>query len=81
LNLAELATQHTVAVICRTLRMARIRAVTNSRATDGYRRVWVMVNRTFRAGYNRKRIRRLMRMHAPFNVDPLLPGRPAKRCD
>jgi transposase InsO family protein len=82
-------TQHPVATICRTLRMARqtayyaarvrpagfyrrlddetvlqqIRAVTNSRATYGYRRVWVMVNRTFRAGYNRKRIRRLMRMH------------------
>ena len=31
--------------------------------TYGYRRVWVLVNRTFRAGYNRKRIRRLMRMH------------------
>jgi putative transposase len=82
-------TQHSVAVICRTLRMARqtayyaararpagfyrrltdetvlqqIRAVTNSRATYGYRRVWAMVNRTFRASYNRKRIRRLMRMH------------------
>jgi putative transposase len=82
-------TQHPVAAICRTLRMARqtayyaprvrpagfyqrlddetvlqqIRAVTNSRATYGYRRVWVMVNRTFRVGYNRKRIRRLMRMH------------------
>jgi hypothetical protein len=35
----------------------QIRAVTNSRATYGYRRVWAMVNRTFRAGYNRKRIR------------------------
>ena len=82
-------TQHPVAAICRTLRIARqtayypvrarpagfyrrlddetvlqqIRAVTNSRATYGYRRVWAMVNRTFRAGYNRKRIRRLMRMH------------------
>src|SRR5262249_50175159 len=82
-------TQHPVATICRTLRMARqtayyavrirpggfyrrlddetvlqqIRAVTNSRATYGYRRVWAMVNRTFRASYNRKRIRRLMRMH------------------
>ena len=82
-------TQHPVAAICRTLRMARqtayyatrvrpagfyrrladetvvqqIRAVTNSRATYGYRRVWAMVNRIFRAGYNRKRIRRLMRMH------------------
>ena len=48
----------------------QIRAVTNSRATYGYRRVWAMVNRTFRAGYNRKRIRRLMRMH-----DLMLPPR------
>ena len=89
-------TQHPVAAICRTLRIARqtayhrlrsrpagfyrraddetvlqqIRAVTNSRATYGYRRVWAMVNRTFRAGYNRKRIRRLMRMH-----DLMLPPR------
>src|SRR5213593_4308286 len=64
-------TQHPVAAICRTMRMARrtayyaarvrpagfyrrlddetvlqqIRAVTNSRATYGYRSVWVMVNR------------------------------------
>ena len=79
-------TQHPVAAICWTLRMARqtayyaarvrsagfyrrlddetvlqqIRAVTNR---YGYRRVWAMVNRTFRAGYNRKRIRRLMRLH------------------
>ena len=37
--------------------------MTNSRATYGYRRVWAMVNRTFRAGYNRKRIRRLIRLH------------------
>ena len=66
-------TQHPVAAICRTLRMARqtayyatrvrpagfyrrldddtvvqqIRAVTNSRATYGYRRVWAMVNAPF----------------------------------
>jgi hypothetical protein len=39
----------------------QIHAVTNSRATYGYRRVWAMVNRQFRAGYNRKRIRRVMR--------------------
>jgi hypothetical protein len=78
-----------VAVICRTLGLARqtayytptartrghyrravdgtvlqqIRAVTNSRATYEYRRVWAMVNRQFRAGYNRKRMRRVMRMH------------------
>src|SRR4029453_13241718 len=43
--------------------LQQIRAVTNSRATYGYRRVWAMVNRTFRASYNRKRIRRVMRMH------------------
>jgi putative transposase len=28
--------------------LPQIRAVTNSRATYGYRRVWAMVNRTFR---------------------------------
>jgi hypothetical protein len=38
-------------------------AVTNSRATYGYRRVWAMVNRTFRTAYNRKRIRRVMHLH------------------
>src|ERR1700730_10334155 len=38
-------------------------AVTNSRATYGYRRVWAMVNRTFRTGYNRKRILRVMQLH------------------
>ncbi len=43
--------------------LAQIRAVTNSRATYGYRRVWAMVNRTFRTGYNRKRIRRVMQLH------------------
>jgi len=43
--------------------LQQIRAVTNSRATYGYRRVWAMVNRTFRAGYNRKRIRRIMQLH------------------
>ena len=37
--------------------------MTNSRATYGYRRVWAMVNRTFRTGYNRKRIRRVMQLH------------------
>ena len=43
--------------------LEQIRAVTNSRATYGYRRVWAMVNRTFRAGYNRKRIRRVMQLN------------------
>src|SRR5690348_2718613 len=43
--------------------LEQIHAVTNSRATYGYRRVWAMVTRTFRAGYNRKRIRRVMQLH------------------
>ena len=43
--------------------LQQIRAITNSRATYGYRRVWAMVNRIFRASYNRKRIRRVMRLH------------------
>jgi len=43
--------------------LQQIRAVTNSRATYGYRRVWAMVNRTFRTAYNRKRIRRVMQLH------------------
>jgi putative transposase len=43
--------------------LQQIRAVTNSRATYGYRRVWAMVNRTFRVGYNRKRIRRVMQLY------------------
>ena len=47
----------------RQLETPQIRAVTNSRATYGYRRVWAMVNRTFRVGYNRKRIRRVMQLH------------------
>src|SRR5262249_6296610 len=52
----------------------QIRAVTNSPATYVYRRVWAMVNRIFRTGYNRKRIRRLMRMH-----DLMLPPRVHRR--
>jgi transposase InsO family protein len=43
--------------------LQQIRAVTNSRATYGYRRVWAMVDRHFRTGYNRKRIRRVIRRH------------------
>jgi transposase InsO family protein len=43
--------------------LQQIRAVTNSRATYGYRRVWAMVNRSFRTGYNRKRIRRVMQLY------------------
>jgi putative transposase len=54
--------------------LQQIRAVTNSRATYGYRRVWAMVNRTNRAGSNRKRIRRLMRLH-----DLMLPPRVHRR--
>src|SRR5499427_3377990 len=43
--------------------LEQIRAVTNRRATYGYRRVWAMVNRTFRTRYNRKRIRRVMQLN------------------
>jgi len=43
--------------------LQQIRAVTNGQATYGYRRVWAMVNRTFRTGYNRKCIRRVMQLH------------------
>jgi putative transposase len=43
--------------------LQQIQAVTNSRATYGYRRVWAMVNQSFRTGYNRKRIRRVMQLH------------------
>ena len=41
----------------------QIRAVTNSRATYRYRRVCTMVNRQFRTRYNRKRVRRVMKIH------------------
>jgi putative transposase len=40
--------------------LQQIRAVTNSSANYSYRRVWAMANRTFRAGYNCKRIRRVI---------------------
>jgi transposase InsO family protein len=43
--------------------LQQIHTVTKSRASYGYRRVWAMVNRTFRTGYNRKRIRRVMQLH------------------
>lgn len=43
--------------------LRQIRAVTNSRASYGYRRVWVMVNHACRTTYNPKRIRRVMRMN------------------
>jgi putative transposase len=43
--------------------LEQIHAVTNSRATYGYRRIWAMVNRTFRTRYNRKRIRRVMQLY------------------
>lgn len=43
--------------------LRQIRAVTNSRASYWYRRVWAMVNRACRTEYNRKLIRRVMRMH------------------
>jgi len=43
--------------------LRQIRSVTNSRATYGYRRVWAMVNQQCGTRYNRKRIRRVMRMN------------------
>ncbi len=52
--------------------LRQIRTVTNSRATYGYRRVWAVVNRTFRTGYNPKRIRRVMRMHGLMLPPPEL---------
>ena len=57
--------------------LEQIRAVTNSRATYGYRRVWAMVNRTFRTGYNRKRIRRVM--HAAPRADAGAASSPTPR--
>src|SRR5262249_47514686 len=52
-------------------------------ATYGYRRVWAMVNRTCRVGYNRKRIRRVMQLHG-LMLAPRVHrrhGRPARRPD
>lgn len=41
----------------------QIKAVTRQRASYGHRRVTVLVNRTSETKYNRKRIRRIMRMN------------------
>jgi putative transposase len=43
--------------------LEQIRTVTRKRATYGHRRVEARVNRLFGVCYNRKRIRRVMRMH------------------
>ena len=43
--------------------LERIRTVTRKRATYGHRRVTARVNRRFGVGDNRKRIRRVMRLH------------------
>ncbi len=43
--------------------LEQIRAVTKRRATYGHRRVTARVNRLFGVRYNRKRIRRVMRIH------------------
>lgn len=43
---------------------AQITTVVRERSSDGYRRVTAVVNRTFGTGYNAKRIRRVMAMHA-----------------
>jgi transposase InsO family protein len=41
---------------------AQIRAIIRQRGSYGYRRVTVLVNRTFGTGYNRKRIQRVMQL-------------------
>lgn len=43
--------------------LTRIRSVTRTRASYGHRRVTVLVNRVCGTRYNRKRIRRVMRIH------------------
>ena len=43
---------------------AQIRAVIRDRGSYGYRRVTALVNRGFAAGYNRKRVRRVMALNA-----------------
>ena len=43
--------------------LAQVRSVTRKRATYGHRRVTVLVNRACETRYNRKRIRRVMRMN------------------
>jgi putative transposase len=43
--------------------LEQIRSVTDRRASYGHRRVTARVNRLFAVRYNRKRIRRVMRMH------------------
>jgi hypothetical protein len=60
--------------------LAQISAVTNSRATYGYRRVWAMVNRSFRTGYNRKRIRRVMQLHGLMLAPRSIAGTAARIC-
>jgi transposase InsO family protein len=42
--------------------LAQIRAIVRTRGSYGYRRVTVLVNRTFGTRYNRKRIQRLMQL-------------------
>jgi putative transposase len=43
--------------------LEQIQAVTKRRATYGHRRVGARVNRLFGVHYNRKRVRRVMRIH------------------
>ncbi len=43
--------------------LERIRTIIKRRAAYGHRRVTARVNRLFQVRYNRKRIRRVMRMH------------------
>lgn len=60
--------------------LQQIRAVTNRRATYGSRRVWAMVNQTFRTGYNRKRSRWVRQRHGLMLAArmPRRPGRPPR---
>ncbi|MFY9551758.1 MAG: IS3 family transposase [Thermoanaerobaculia bacterium] len=60
--------------------LLQILSVTRKRASYGYRRVWRLVNRARlergERGYNRKRIRRVMRIN-----DLMLPGKMRRRID
>lgn len=60
--------------------LLQILSVTRDRASYGYRRVWRIVNRDRvkhgQRGYNRKRIRRVMRIN-----DLMLPGKMRRRLD
>jgi transposase InsO family protein len=50
---------------------AQIRTIIRTLGSYGSRRVRALVNRLFGTGYNRKRIRRLLRMHGWILARPL----------